>query len=140
MKTADEIKRALEICSSRGDCAKCPYPEGECFSDLMEKDARGYILQLENHIGELTEKVVQLEAAQPKWISVAERLPEDDAEVLTHAVDCNGGSAFAITSYTHHMHGYNIEGWCSPWQHFHNYYIVTHWMPLPVPPRSDDHD
>ena len=76
MKTPDEIKKGLEICSSRGDCAKCPYPEGECFSDLVEKDAHGYILQLENHIGELTEKVALLEAAQPKWISVEERPPE----------------------------------------------------------------
>lgn len=35
------------------------------------------------------------------------------------------------------MHGYNIEGWCSPWQHFRNYYIVTHWMPLPEPPKEE---
>lgn len=83
MKTPDEIKKGLEICSSRGDCAKCPYPEGECFSDLVEKDAHGYILQLENHIGELTEKVAQLEAAQPKWISVEERLPDEGVKVLT---------------------------------------------------------
>lgn len=70
MKTPDEIKKGLEICSSRWDCVKCPYPEGECYSDLVEKDALAYIQQLENHIGELTEKVAQLEAEKQKWIYV----------------------------------------------------------------------
>lgn len=141
MKSPEEIKKALQCRSNLWYCIlhDCTYYRDKISTcpQNVARDALEYIQQLENHIGELTEKVAQLEAAQPKWISVAERLPEDDAEVLTHAVDCNGGSAFAITSYTHHMHGYNIEGWCSPWQHFHNYYIVTHWMPLPVPPEYE---
>lgn len=127
MKTPDEIKKGLEICSSRGDCAKCPYPEGECFSDLVEKDAHGYILQLENHIGELTEKVTQLEAAQPKWISVEERLPDEPGEVLA----CVYGR-ICIAWYSNRcfetpsgMVFYACEN------------AVTHWMPLPEPPKED---
>ena len=127
MKTPDEIKKGLEICSSRGDCAKCPYPEGECFSDLVEKDAHGYILQLENHIGELTEKVTQLEAAQPKWISVEERLPAEPGEVLA----CVYGR-ICIAWYSNRcfetpsgMVFYACEN------------AVTHWMPLPEPPKED---
>ena len=127
MKTPYEIKKGLEICSSRGDCAKCPYPEGECFSDLVEKDAHGYILQLENHIGELTEKVTQLEAAQPKWISVEERLPDEPGEVLA----CVYGR-ICIAWYSNRcfetpsgMVFYACEN------------AVTHWMPLPEPPKED---
>ena len=127
MKTPDEIKKGLEICSSRGDCAKCPYPEGECFSDLVEKDAHGYILQLENHIGELTEKVALLEAAQPKWISVEERLPDEPGEVLA----CVYGR-ICIAWYSNRcfetpsgMVFYACEN------------AVTHWMPLPEPPKED---
>ena len=126
MKTPDEIKKGLEICSSRGDCAKCPYPEGECFSDLVEKDAHGYILQLENHIGELTEKVALLEAAQPKWISVEERLPDEPGEVLA----CVYGR-ICIAWYSNRcfetpsgMVFYACEN------------AVTHWMPLPEPPKE----
>ena len=129
MKTPDEIKKGLEICSSRGDCAKCPYPEGECFSDLVEKDAHGYILQLENHIGELTEKVAQLEAAQPKWISVEDRLP--DREVLA------ANFAPKTYGYKEYIIGYvsrekcTEPGKCYASNDYEILYNVTHWMPLP---------
>lgn len=51
MKTPEEIKKMLKRCSN-ADC-------GLCMSSLAE--ALEYIQQLENHIGELTEKVAQLE-------------------------------------------------------------------------------
>lgn len=75
MKTPDEIKKWLECCT-HGTCNSCPYFGDECDSDREVIDTLEYIQQLENHIGELTEKVAQLEAAQPKWISVDERPPE----------------------------------------------------------------
>lgn len=124
MKTPDEIKKGLEICSSRGDCAKCPYPEGECFSDLVEKDAHGYILQLENHIGELTEKVALLEAAQPKWISVEERLPDAGEKVMIRGVK-NGMQIGAFS-------GIIRPGKNRRWLWKKNTILeVTHWMPIP---------
>ena len=77
MKTPDEIKKGLLICSGGfGDCAECPYHQIPAACMKLSQDALAYIHQLENHIGELTEKVAQLEAAQPKWISVEERPPE----------------------------------------------------------------
>ena len=72
MKTPEEIKKALKLCG-RGCYSGCPYNSFECVEE-MSHDALAYIQQLENHIGELTEKVAQLEAAQPKWISA--NLPE----------------------------------------------------------------
>ena len=80
MKTPDKIKKGLEIvrngCMTCECCSTdCPY-DLECYptnkdtnADMpkqMAEDALAYIQQLENHIGELTEKVEQLEAAQPK--------------------------------------------------------------------------
>ena len=77
MKTQDEIKKGLLICGGGfGDCAECPYHQIPAACMKLSQDALAYIHQLENHIGELTEKVAQLEAAQPKWISVEERPPE----------------------------------------------------------------
>lgn len=100
MKTPDEIKKGLEIavngCMTCDRCiTECPY-DLECHPtnedtnvDLpkqMAADAIAYIQQLEHHIGELTEKVAQLEAAQPKWISVEERLPNVGEEVMVCGV------------------------------------------------------
>ena len=73
----------------------------------------------------------------PSWISVEERLPQDNADVLVHAIGNNENSVVAMTSYTHNLHGYNIEGWRSPWQYFFHEYKITHWMPLPEPPKED---
>lgn len=77
MKTPEEIKKGLLICGGGfGDCAECPYHQTPAACMKLSQDALAYIHQLENHIGELTEKVALLEAAQPKWISVEERPPE----------------------------------------------------------------
>ena len=68
MKTPDEIKKGLEECTFRDgrECDVCPFHDYEyCYCEL-QKNALTYIQQLENHIGELTEKVTQLEAAHRK--------------------------------------------------------------------------
>lgn len=129
MRTPDEIKKGLECCILETDDTSpvdhfraCPYqPTGLCFRTLLE-DALTYIQQLETHL--------------PKWISVEERLPEDNLNVLVYAIGNNENSVIAMTSYTHNMYGYNIEGWCSPWQYFFYEYKITHWMPLPEPPKE----
>lgn len=63
MKTPDEIKKGLECCSVAA-CGFCPY-EYYCnmengFAEFSN-DVLAYIQQLKNHIGELTEKVKQLD-------------------------------------------------------------------------------
>lgn len=75
--------------------------------------------------------------AMPRWISVEERLPENDANVLVYAIGNNENSCIAMTSYTHNLHGFHIEGWRSPWQYFFHEYKITHWMSLPESPKED---
>ena len=79
MKTPEEIKNRLECCASVNvPCEICMFRTGtgaECLRHMSEC-ALAYIQQLENQIGELTEKVEQLETAIPKWINVKDRLPE----------------------------------------------------------------
>lgn len=92
-----------------------------------------YIQQLENHIGELTEKVEQLEAAIPKWISVEERLPDDHGDFLTK-IHCDNVDWIEVNTFDH-----TEEEW---WHYAGNRTVeatefVTHWMPLPEPPKDD---
>lgn len=66
MKRPEEIKKGLWHCE-REKCKGCPYYDKCMMADThvdLHADALEYIQQLENQIGELTEKVAQLEAAQ----------------------------------------------------------------------------
>ena len=64
------------------------------------------------------------------WISVEERLPEDaDHEVL--AIDVN---SYAIGEYHLAFYGFEMpERWCD---NYRNAIQVTHWQPLPSPPKQ----
>lgn len=87
MKTPNKIKNGLDHCAHAPDglCKGCPYNDDCYIADgfsVIAHDALECIHSLENHISELTEKVAQLEAAQPKWISVKDRLPDNEVDVL----------------------------------------------------------
>ena len=62
---------------------------------------------------------------QPRWIPVAERLPEDDDDVLI------------MSSGSISMGYYSIYN--EYWADYINVYNsdVTHWMPLPEEPKED---
>ena len=126
MKTQDEIKKWMECCT-HGTCNSCPYFGDECDSDREVIDTLEYIQQLEHQIGELTEKVAQLEAAQPKWISVEERLPDEPGEVLA----CVYGR-ICIAWYSNRCFETPSGMVFYPCEN-----AVTHWMPLPEPPKED---
>lgn len=141
MKTPDEIKKELERCTTYiygFPCEGCLYGidaekvESDCVDALL-KDALAYIQQLENYIGELTEKVSQLEAAQPKWISVEERLPDDRGNFITK-IHCDNGDWIEVNTFDH----MEKEWWHDAVNHtVKATEFVTHWMPLPEAPKED---
>ena len=130
MKTPDEIKKWLECCT-HGTCNSCPYFGDECDSDREVIDTLEYIQQLERKIGELTEKVAQLEAAQPKWISVEERIPDVGEKVMVCGVK-NGMQVGAFRGLSHP--GGNRKWW---WKN-NTILEVTHWMQLPSKPEPQE--
>lgn len=75
------------------------------------------------------------------WISVKERLPEFDTEVLMFLPDAEAGTHFLSGEYQseHECDGYIMdEGWvCIA---LGNEYEPTHWMPLPPAPKEEQHD
>jgi len=65
---------------------------------------------------------------QPRWISVEDRLPEKDKDVLCYS-NKNGGYMFFG------YRGWMIEEWMEGGSlHIGN---VTHWMPLPEAPKEE---
>lgn len=60
------------------------------------------------------------------WIPVKDRLPEDGQSVLT----CKNGIC-DIQIYEKRRNGWLCKGW------FWSMATVTHWMPLPQPPKGE---
>lgn len=135
MKTPEEIKKGLAICTEDTSCRDCPY-NNENYMQL-ERDALTYIQQLEDHIGDLTNMV-------PRWISVKERLPEQDQTVLLIAHGWKNQSIYVgklchmepvtswLTGITSKESEWEIEGWSYLKTPF-----VTHWMEIPEPPKEE---
>ena len=112
-----EVKQTLEMCYKQGltsDCNGCAYRghNNVCMDALME-DALAVINQLESN------------ASVQKWIPVTERLPEEFKEVLVYRfTGCEVDSCVSIQK------GYwSYDPVCE--------YKVTHWMPLPEPPKGE---
>lgn len=76
------------------------------------------------------------------WISVDERLPEDDIEVLITYVDVDDEEEtwIDITTYGDATLGGNkldYKEWRNPFPYFKGNYKVTAWKPLPEPYRPE---
>jgi len=67
--------------------------------------------------------------AIPQWISVEERLPEEDEVVLVW------GGASVYTAKRHNKYGCMMWWKLNSKQHYCN---PTHWMPIPEPPKEVD--
>ena len=145
-RTPEEIKRGLEVCIGKSDlsedyCDRCPYLSDASCRDALEIDALAYI-QL-------------LEPAQPKWISVEERLPEDLEEVLILVKETEfygQYKEFSKSYFCQYMGCIDDGEWYTVWCNGHRYIKdtakepyadkleVTHWTPLPELPEEDNDD
>lgn len=121
MRTPEEIKKGLELCEA-DECqeeqdTRCPYAENEFCVTHLFGDALAYITQLESRA--------------PKWISVKDRLPNDNTLNIVF-MRRSGNYGFCTFKIAAWVDG-KWNGPCFPWE-------VTHWMPLPEPPKEDMHE
>lgn len=80
----------------------------------------------------------EVEKKVPRWRSVKDELPQPGKTVLVLAVgtfDFMGEIRYALCQQLEHRDG--KKSWTEPWQYFHLDFEITHWMPLPEPPKED---
>lgn len=137
MKSPEEIRKGLECCVDlEYKCFECPYNNGHC-DDSLERDALAYIRQLE-------QRIVEADKTYSHWISVKERLPEPNQDVLLIAHGWKGRLLYIgrlhheeaetswLTGITSMESEWSINGWS-----YLKTPLVTHWMPLPELPKEE---
>lgn len=77
-----------------------------------------------------------------EWISVEERLPNNDwgthwKERKYYLVITAPSGLMSVATYGHKEFGWWVDR-CSQILDEKTYRKVTHWMPLPMPPKGDD--
>lgn len=136
--TAKQIVHGLRCSATyRGDpvCDGCPYLVTETVPDSLRKLTKKNTwdsCDVDRIALDAAELIEELAAMAPRWIPVAERLPEDRSDVL-------------VVAYWHERWGVYM-GWCAPERAEWSVHIgigdrndtaVTHWMPLPEAPKED---
>ena len=66
----------------------------------------------------------------PRWISVKDRLPEDEGDVLVYGVSPRGRKKTAIMNYL------AFEADRPRWA-LNGIWTVLYWMPIPEPPKEE---
>ena len=94
------------------------------------KNTRSELVTSDQRVSELLDEVDELESKIPRWISVEERLPEHEDDVLLYVEDYGSW----ITLGRKSGDGWYVNeaaegGGPKPLDRF------THWMPLPEPPE-----
>lgn len=72
MKTPEEIKHGLECCAS----------VGACISDRCEYYLGGNLMCTRELARDAMEYINELEAKAPRWISVKDRIPDNEVDVM----------------------------------------------------------
>lgn len=120
----------------------------KAFEDIIKEETypdrpRRFMMPME-----LAEQVLaMLKEKGIGWIPVTEKLPELNQRVLVYAIGKIDGFIGEhvieickrfVQRILPSSPGY--ETWSSPYQYFHTDFEITHWMPLPEPPKENDNE
>lgn len=126
MKDKELVKALREHAEwQRGNEWETPITLGD---DLVEAADR--IANQNTHILALQKEIEDLRAQLPRWIPVTERLPDDPVKKVLIFVPHTHGNIVDVGRYLG-ADGWVLEGW------YLTQTSVTHWMPLPEPPKED---
>ena len=132
MRTPAKIEHGIRCCASANidKCTGCPYAGlhmGIGCKTILLRDAQDYLKEIRRSAARIEVMAKQLESAQPKWISVEERLPEPDKNVLT----LENRKRVRIGYYSEDCEEWVINDMVAYDED------ITHWMPLPEPPKEE---
>lgn len=111
----EELQRKVEDYETRLELP----PEAQY---AIDKHADDLIARMDGMIKALDDK--------PKWIPVTEQLPNAEIGDFSKGVFVTDGQDVAISSW------FNGDDFASYWS-YTGIGEVTHWMPLPTPPKED---
>ena len=117
----EELIEALRLCVKYGK-AEDALTNASQAADAIEKLGDWWAM---------ADKLIKM-LEMPRWIPVTERLPELHEEVLV----CNeeyglSGLGFATVAV------WDGTDWIETWDRSTAIHCVTHWMPLPTPPKEE---
>lgn len=128
----ENLIETLRFCAKDGDCHNCPYekPCAGTFGDGLYCEAAEAIEELSKQLDDMNEANIALYGALPHWIPVSERLPEAESGDTSKPVLVTDGDCMAIAEL------FNFE-LCEPYWSYTGIGDITHWMPLPEPPKEE---
>lgn len=100
----------------------------DAIEELQEDNAA-----LNGTASNLIEQIAEL--SKPRWVSVTERLPDESGNYLTAFGE---GKAMAVNEFMHPRDWLTEEGSEADPNGKWYWGGVTHWMPLPDPPKRED--
>lgn len=116
----EELVTALRFCAGE-ECKNCLYihlsGSGTCCDDYLKQKA-----------ADMLEKLAA-DAQKPEWISVKDKLPGDISRCLVCRYDYITNISFIDILW------YEAGTWGN--RLFAGDFAVTHWMPLPEPPKEE---
>lgn len=139
----ENLIETLRFCAKNGDCHDCPN-EKPCAGTMGNglyceaADAIEVLSKQRSDDGDWWAKARELEKMleMPRWIPVTEWLPEKDTKVLAY-YGFDHGDGYLGMMFMQVLDYYAND----PEPHFQhegtNGLTVTHWMPLPEPPKEE---
>lgn len=117
-------------------------PKSDILDLINETDDAGGFTDYSNY-SNLWDAVDDMPAADVypvnQWISVKDRLPEDNKPVLCFVIDTTGeGRTYVIGSCEHSEFWFLKIGDNKRFSFPYMQIKVTHWQPLPEPPKEGD--
>lgn len=126
------------ICANGGDGEMYEKEEADNVMDAMERriarlfnlvagyqrNSLGLSAMYNRRLDSELERIAELESQLPKWISVKDRLPPKGQHVLV------------VRNHSlRSLYPIDVVCWS---EDYITHDIVTHWMPLPLPPTTED--
>ena len=98
----------------------------------------GHSIDTQQDVEYVADHLVSNGVTVQEWISVKDKLPPYNHDVLVYRP--NMAMKIVVDSYDGYYgedDGEWYEGWAKYGKDIHNNPLITHWMPLPQPPKGE---